>query len=125
MVIGFTSRSQTVSEGDSLGADLFPITINITANRISERVHLFFLRYQEVTSSATVSSFDGFSDGFSDALFGKREVGELLKLKTGLPPGETSTSYEVFIYNDFIPEEQECFSIRIIPVDVVGRRELQ
>ena len=121
MVIGFTSRSQAVSEGDSLGADLFPITINITANRISERVHLFFLRYQEVTSSATVSSFDG----FSDALFGKREVGELLELKTGLPPGETSTSYEVFIYNDFIPEEQECFSIRIIPVDVVGRRELQ
>ena len=30
----------------------------------------------------------------------------------------------VAIRNDFIPEEKECFTIRIIQVDVPGRKEL-
>ena len=122
MVIGFTSRSQTVSEGDSLGADVFPITINVAANRISEREHFLLLRYQEVISLATVGPFSRF--GNFDSNFGEGQVGEPPEHFTDLLPGQSSTSFEVYIYNDFIPEEQECFSIRISPVDVVGRREL-
>ena len=58
-----------------------------------------------------------------DALFGEGEVGQPPLLNEGLSRGETSTSFEVLIYNDIIPEEQQCLTIRISPVNVAGKNK--
>ena len=47
-------------------------------------------------------------EGTRDLLLGERTVSPLLTV----------------IRNDFIPEEIECYTIRIFPVDVAGRHEL-
>ena len=114
MKIGFTSPSQTVSESTALPRDYFPLTIELVSNRLSELEHLFNILYQDISSVAVVGPLDNRSTEF-DALYGYRRD-QSIQQDGSLPAGHNSTSLQILIYNDLSPEQQECFTIRIVPM---------
>ena len=126
MIIGFTTRVRIVSEGQLRGVDLFQLVINVTSTRTAEREHpMRFLLLESVTN-ATIDTLLPSSPAF-DAAFGLRAnpddpIQESRDLVPGLltldPPLQTT------IRNDLVPEEMECFTLRLFPIDVPGRREL-
>ena len=88
MIIGFTSRSQTVSEGAFLlGYDLNRLTIDVATERISERVHTIIFRHLESASTAIVQSSVIQRDPLFDAIFGN-EDNDPLEERFPLPPGD-------------------------------------
>ena len=126
MIIGFTERIQRVSESNTKkGEDFFPIYIPVATLRLSERVHPIVFCLQS-GSTAIVEQRDYQSNPILDAVFGSRaEPNAPLKVQFDLqslvaviPPLLAE------IRNDLITEEEECFTIRIFPVNVQGRREL-
>ena len=126
MIIGFTTRFQTVSEGQGGEVDSFLLVINAASLRTAERNHLLVFRLQESSTNATVETLSVSSPVF-DAMFGLRQnpddpIQEIRDLEPGLltldPP------LLIAIRNDLMPEDLECFTIRIFPVDIPGRREL-
>ena len=126
MVIGFSQRVRTVCECAALeGEDLFSIDIDVATQRLAEREHPMRFRLQS-GGTAIVDPSNHVQDLQFDALFGIRtqynapiqEQFDLDSLETTIP------SLLVQIRNDLRPEEEECFTIRIFPVDVPGRREL-
>ena len=56
MVIGFTERRQTVSEGLFPGVEEFPLAIDVATLRVSERLHRMLYRVLS-SGTATVVSF--------------------------------------------------------------------
>ena len=125
MIIGFTSRSQTVSEGDApFGFDFNRLTINVVTERTSERNHTIVFRHLKSASAAIVQSNIIQRDPLFDALFGNEDndpIEETFPLKPGsdvIPPLVTS------VRNDFRPENDECYTIGIFTTDVRGAREL-
>ena len=126
MIIGFTERSQTVSEGEIEGVDSFPVSIGVSNVRTAERVHTMTFRYQESSSTATVEPLAQQTSSNFDALFGSRDQPtDPIQVTFDLEPEEDSIQpLTAQIINDFIAEPDECFNIRIFPVDVAGRREL-
>ena len=126
MVIGFTQRIRTVSESSAPEGDFFPTDVDVATLRTAERVHPMVFRLQMSTSSATVEPVGGLINPLLDAVFGTRdeldgpveERFDLERLVDTIPP------LSVGIRNDMIDEGEECFTIRIFPVDVPGRREL-
>ena len=125
MVIGFTQRIRTVSEGAVPGVDLFQLQINISSMRPAERRHPMLFRLQESSTNATVETLTAASNVF-DATFGHREdPNDPIEEHRDLPLGKTTVSpLQIAIRNDLIPEEKECFTIRIFPVDHPGRKAL-
>ena len=124
MIIGFTNRGITVSEGDtSPGRDSFQILIGVHFSRPSEVVHNIIYRHLESASTATVE-FERMAG--VDALFGT-EAGDPIVVQRPLNPEDTFTddrrtpSLPVEIINDFTPEDEECFSITIT---IFGHREV-
>ena len=123
MVIGFTERIRTLSEGLLPGVDEFPLEIDVATLRESEREHRMLYR---VLSSgiAEVVSFDYRNNLDFDARFGAvqadpiEEVDRLLPLRNSILPLHTA------IRNDFVPEDEECYTIQISPIDIPGLREL-
>ena len=122
MIIGFTQRTQTVSESMALpGEESFPIPIHVDTLRTAEREYSMYFRLQ-VSSSAIVEPIGGVVNPIYDARFGTRdnirepiEVFFFLEtLENTIPPLTT------FIRNDQRPEDEECFTIRIHPRDVHG-----
>ena len=119
MVIGFTQRIRTVSEGQEGAVDLFQLQIIVSSLRSAERVHPMVFRILESRTNATVETLTP-SSIIYDATFGRR-----VEFSWDLNPGERTVSQLLTaIRNDFIPEERKCFTIGIFPVDVPGRREL-
>ena len=127
MVIGFTERSRTVSESMAPpGEDTFHLLLPLATLRRAERDHPMNFRLQVSSSSAIVEPIGAVVNPLYDAIFGTRydihgpieEIFVLESLDDAIPPRTT------FIRNDFRVEDQECFTIRIFPVDVEGRREL-
>ena len=113
MLIGFTERIQTVSEGEAQPEEIIPITVNVSTNRISELNYTVYFRYQDVTSSAIVVPLSS-NDVEYDALFGERlDSNEPIQAFQKKRPGQNSTSIELMIFNDIIPEEEECFTLRM------------
>ncbi|CAI8047960.1 hypothetical protein GBAR_LOCUS26512 [Geodia barretti] len=121
MIIGFTERILTVAEDEVPGVDSFPLQINVASARTAEREHPMEFRLQEASTNATIETHIPSSPVF-DATFGLREnsddpIEEHRNLEPGLltvqPPLLTA------IRNDFIPENKECYTIRIFPVDVL------
>ena len=115
MFIGFTERIQTVSEGEVQPEEYIPITVNVSTNRISEINYNVYFRYQDVTSSAIVEPLSSNESIEYDALFGERldsnkPIEELQEIRSG----QTSTSIQIKILNDLIPEKKECFTLRIL-----------
>ena len=127
MIIGFTNRSITVSEGDTqFGLDTFQILIGVHFLRPSEVVHNIIYRHLESASTATVD-FETIIG--VDALFGLEDSDPIV-VKRPLNPEDTFTedrrtpSLPVTIINDFILEDEECFSIKITTEDVFRHREV-
>ena len=127
MIIGFTNRGITASEGDALpGTNTFPILIGVHFLRPSEVVHNIVYRHLESTSTATVE-FERMAG--VDALFGTVD-GDPIVVERSLNPEDTFTedrrtpSLAVTIINDFILEDEECFSIKITTTNVFGHREV-
>ena len=123
MVIGFTSRIQTVSEGRGN----VQLLIDVVSQRPSERVHSMRFHYQEFSGNAKVEPAVGQKQTTNfDALFGMRlnfddPIEEFFDLQ---PETDTIPLLETVIINDFVEEEEECYTIRIVPVDIPGRHEL-
>ena len=125
MIIGFTERIRTVSEGEVPGVDLFQLQINVTSLRTSEREYPMGFRLQESISNATIETQIPSSPVF-DATFGRRENSDdPVEERRNLAPGLLTVQPPLLtaIRNDFIPEHKECYTIYIFLVDVLGRRE--
>ena len=121
MVIGFTQRRQTVSEGYTPpGGDSFSLEINVAPMHFSEVEHRMVYRVLS-TGLATVVPYGSVQLNNVDVLFGS--VAD--PIADTLNVGETNISpLVVEILNDLVPEDNECFSIQISPEDVSGSREL-
>ena len=126
MVIGFTERSRTISESMAPpGVDTFQLLIPLSTLRRAERDHPMNFRLQVSSSTAIVEPIGQVFNPLYDTVFGTRDdvddpIEEIFILESldNVIPALTT-----FIRNDFRPEDQECFTIRIFPVDVEGRRE--
>ena len=121
IAVGFTQRVRTVSEN----SDNFTINIDIATLSVSEREQKMIFRL-ESGGTAIVEPFNNDTNPLLDALFGSRfdphgpleEWFSLEPLKDSIPP------LRVSIIADFRAEAEECFTIRLIPVNVPGHREL-
>ena len=125
MIIGFTERIRTVSEGQESAVDLFQLQIIVSSLRSAERVHPMLFRIVESRTNATVETLIPASNVF-DATFGSRANPDYPIAETmNLLPGKRTVSPPLVtaIRNDIIPEEIESYTIRIFPVDIPGRRE--
>ena len=123
MVIGFTERRRTVSEGQVPGDDEFPLEIDVATLRVSEREHRMLYRVLS-SGTARVVSF-AFRDNLDyDARFGGIQA-DPIEQPDILRPGSSSiTPLQTAIRNDFVVEDEECYSIQISPIDIPGLREL-
>ena len=124
MVIGFTERRQTVSEGDGVpGTDEFPLQIDVATLRVSEREN--GISYRVLSSgTATVVSFTFIDSLDYDARIGT-DQSDPIQIIDFLLPGESLVSpLQTAIRNDFIPEDEECYSIQMTFIDVPGVMEL-
>ena len=121
MVIGFTQRIRTVSEN----SDNFTINIDIATLSFSEREQKMIFRL-ESGGTAIVEPFNNDTNPLLDALFGSRfDPDDPLEESFSLePPEDSIPPLRVSIIADLRAEAEECFTIRLIPVDVPGRREL-
>lgn len=114
MIIGFNQRSQTVSEHDpSSGTEFRRITIDVTAERISERSHIIIFRYLESSSTAIVENNLIQRNPSFDALFSNEDSDPIQEFVTLRPGEDTVPSLEIAIRNDFLIEPQECFTIGV------------
>ena len=120
MVIGFSTRRVTVSEGQVEGVDLFALTIDITSLRTSEQELRVLFRVQESSSTANVEAIvQQFSTNF-DAQFGTRSSpGDPIVDERLLEAGKLTlqTELNTFIRNDFRAEDEECYTIRVVSPD--------
>ena len=125
MIIGFTERIHYVSEDEVPGEEFFVHITNVTSVRTAERVHRMVVRLQETSSNATVDTLISSSSVF-DASFGIRQgPNGAIEERRELAPGSLTLHppLQTRIRNDFRPEDRECFTIRIVPVDFPDRRE--
>ena len=132
MIIGFTERRRTVSEGIvPEGEDEFRLIYDVSALRTSERDHLMTFRLLEGISTATVNTRQELGDidvlRNNDAVFGQmREENDPIEVLLSLPLGRTTLPDELptFIRGDFDVEDDECYTVRVFAVDVPGVRRL-
>ena len=125
MIIGFTTRSQTVSEGDAQsGSDFNELRIDVATERTSERGHTIIFRHLESASTAVVQSNVRQGNPLFDALFGNEDNDPIEERFPLLPGSNVITSRRTSVRNDFRPEGDECYTIGIFTTDVGGAREL-
>ena len=116
MIIGFTQRSQTISEYLEYGY-IHQLTIVIASEKISERTYSIALHIQDSKSQATIGTLNQ-TDMLFDAYFGERlNSNSFLQYTVQLLPGEDLILVAVPILNDYDYESQECFTIDISPFD--------
>ena len=126
MIIGFTERTQTVSEYQVPGVDLFELLIPVATSTTAEKEHPMIFSIVESITTAVVEPLTSQADPEFDALFGSRDNsdGRLTVRYILRSEIDTIPPLVTFIASDFRPEAEECFTIRISPVDITGRREL-
>ena len=132
MIIGFTERRRTVSEGIvPQGDDEFRLTYPVAAMRTSERDHLMTFRLQEGISTATVITREELSDNDvlrnNDAIFGEwREEDDPIEVSCTLPLGHTILPQYLptYIRDDCYAEVAECYTVRVFADNVPGVRQL-
>ena len=132
MIIGFTERRRTVSEGIvPAGFDEFRLTYDVAALRTSERDHLMTFRLLEGSSTATVNTRHELVDIDvllnNDAVFGEiREENDPIEVSRSLPLGNTTLPQDLttFIRGDFNVEDDECYTVRVFADNVQGVRQL-
>ena len=87
------------------------LVIDVGSKRESKEEFTVIFRYHESSSTATVDASNTLN---SDALFGNRE-GDSLEETRILPKGQPrNLSLFTSITHDFIPEDQECYTISLI-----------
>lgn len=86
MIIGFSLRTQSVSEGTEFGFEQFALQIEVDVLRTSEREHRMNFRYEESSSTATVEPVATTRADY-DAIFGTRD----------------GPNYPIEMYYDFSP----------------------
>ena len=128
MIIGFTERFRTISEAEDPTMKIFQITINLATLRTADREHAMTIRVQESSTNATVEPLSSPTNQSFDAIFGNRAGPDAPIIETVVVAPEQSKIPPLLatIRNDFVPEDDECFTIRIFPgvYDVPGRHEL-
>ena len=126
MLIGYTKRIKTVSEGQEGSVDYFALLFTVSSLRSAEREHPIGFRLLESSTNATVETLKPASNMFDATFGGRANLDGPIRTYRDLLPGERTISSPLLtlIINDLIPEEIECYTIRIVPVDVPGRREL-
>ena len=132
MIIGFTERRRTVCEGFALeGEDEFRLTYPVAALRTSERDHLMTFRLLEGISTATINTRRELNDTNilrnNDAVFGEmREENDPIEVNLSLPMSRTTLPEKLptFLRDDFVPEDEECYTVRVLAKDVPGLRRL-
>ena len=98
MLIGFTERIRTVSEGQKGAVDLFQLWINVSSLRSAEREHPMDFRLLESSTNATVETFTPASIIY-DATFGVRvNLNDPIRESRDLLPGERTISYPLLTY---------------------------
>ncbi|CAI7996622.1 hypothetical protein GBAR_LOCUS1907, partial [Geodia barretti] len=124
MIIGFTDRFRTVQESAIPGSDLTQLLYEVATLRASEREHRMIIRYQESISTAVVEPLGAITRTDFDAVFGSRNSpDDPIEIQVDLRAQMDSIWPLVLsIRNDFSQEPEECFTLRILPVDVPGRR---
>ena len=108
------------------GEDAILIDIEAATLRTAEREHPMVFRLQSGGTAIVDSICDPTIIPLLDACFGNRQEHEapiqeefdLEHLVATIP------SLRADIRDDLRPEDEECFTIRIFPVDIPGRREL-
>ena len=122
MIIGFSQRIQTVSEG-MVHDDNFLLKIDVVTLRTSERGYIMIFRYQETSSTATVDSQPSIDTNY-DVLFGRREPDDsIVTTYSILPLSNAIRPLSIWIRNDFFIEDEECLTIRISPFDFSEQHE--
>ena len=112
-----------MSEGLFPDSDEFPLQIDVATLRVSEREHRMLYRVLS-SSTATVVSFE-FRDNLDyDARFGAVQADPIVQRDQLLPGRDFITPLPTAIRNDFVLEDEECYSIRLSPIDTPGLREL-
>ena len=127
MIIGFTQTTQRVSESMAqLGDVFFPLPIHVATLRTAEREYPMYFHVQGASSSAIVEPIGAVVDPLYDATFGTRDTIrdpiEVFFVLEALQ--DTISPLTTFIRNDLRPEYEECFTIRILPVDIPGNQVL-
>ena len=127
MIIGFTQRTQRVSESMAQLGDVFlPLPIHVATLRTAEREYPMIFRVQVSSSTAIVEPIGGVVNQLYDARFGSRDTIhdpiEVFFVLEALQ--DTISPLTTFIRNDLRPEYEECFTIRILPVDIPGNKVL-
>ena len=120
--IGFSQRIQTVSEADVVvpDEDIITVTLSITADSVASTEYKLLLQQQESNSTALVESTSDTTRTDFDALFGTRDTADQpLKEFHALYAGEISFRTYVYIRNDFVIEEEECFTVNLSSRGVV------
>ena len=123
MIIGFTQRTQRVSESMALpGEESFPLPIHVATLRTAEREYSLIFRLQVSSSSANVEPIGEVVNPLYDARFGTRDnIDYPIKVFFVLEAlQDTISPLTTFIRNDLRPEDEECFTILISPVDIPG-----
>ena len=118
MIIGFTTRNQTVSEGDAPeGSDFNRLLIDVTTERTSERVHTIVFRHVESSRNTIVQSNFIQHDPLFDALFANEDKDPLEERFPLRPGSDVIPSLVTQVRNDFRPEDDECYTIGILTTD--------
>ena len=112
-----------MSEGLVPGVDEFPLEIDVATLRASERVHRMLYRVLS-SGTAAVVSFAFFDNLDFDARFGVVQADPIEQEDQLLPLRDFIDPLITAIRNDFIPEDEECYSIQISPIDIPGLKEL-
>ena len=96
------------------GEDFKHLYLHINANTAASTEYIVLLQHQESISTAVVDTFVFQTRTEFDALFGLRDdTNQPLQEAQILSSGEEFLQTTVFIRNDFVIEEEECFTINL------------
>ena len=110
MVIGFTLRSQTVSESQASSfMHSFIVNVEVTSQRISEIDYEIPLRHIDSAGDATLEHSPTTTE--YDALFG---FGNPLTQTQVLSAGNLQITTSTTIIDDLHVEREECFTLRAV-----------
>ena len=116
VTIGFTQRSQTVSEADvPPGGGSLQLSLSAAAQSDATRNYRIVFEHLDYLSNATVDAIGYLESTDYDAIFGSRTCpGCPLRVYKYLMSRASQISpLSVFIADDFVPEGLECFTLRL------------
>ena len=114
MILGFGERRRTISEAEGINREIF-----ITSLRTSEIEYRVGTR-SVIEGEPRIEPSDDIQDPLFDGTFGSREVNTINNLVQleDLNIGSTvSVPLSLFIRDDNLREEEECFELSIFPVN--------